>query len=198
MQKRDKVVFEEKDEIIRRLKDFTLSLTSLNESKVFKPPLEGFLVQQDVTKLVQEPSESTDVFAQKIHKGMQVRLKKTNFAKIAKHKLGFSPLKLKIHREASRHITIKEVDEEEEIQVEPPRVSVFNRLSTPSLELRSLVACPSQGIKIPYLITSNIMSLKFPQVSLFIQGLKTRSLENPRKGETKKASCQTSCKMSIT
>ena len=55
-----------------------------------------------------------------------MRLKKTNSAKTAKPKLGFPLLKLKIHREASRHITIKEVDEEEEIQVEPSKVFVFN------------------------------------------------------------------------
>ena len=55
--------------------------------------------------MVQEPSKSTD--AQKIHKDSQGLLKKTDFAKIAKPKLGFSLLKLKIHKEASRHITIK-------------------------------------------------------------------------------------------
>ena len=44
MQKGKKVVSEEKDEIIRGLKDFTLPLTSLSKSRVFKSTLEGFLV----------------------------------------------------------------------------------------------------------------------------------------------------------
>ena len=83
-------------------------------------------MQQDVTKLVQELSESTDAFAQKSTKTPTMRLKNTNSTKTGKPKLGFSPLKLKIHKEASRYITIKEVDEEEKIQVKPPRVSMFN------------------------------------------------------------------------
>ena len=66
------------------------------------------------------------MFVQKSIKTCKVRLKKIDSAKIAKPKLGFSLLKLKIHREASRHITIKKVNEEEEIQVEPLKVSVFN------------------------------------------------------------------------
>ena len=55
-----------------------------------------------------------------------MRLKKIDFAKTPKPKLGFFLLKLKIHRESSRHITIKEVDEKKEIQFEPSRVFVFN------------------------------------------------------------------------
>ena len=82
-------------------------------------------MQQDVTKLVQKLSESTDASAQKSTKTPTVRLKNTDSTKTEKPKLGFSPLKLKIHKEASRYITIKEVDEEEKIQVKPPRVSVF-------------------------------------------------------------------------
>ena len=74
---------------------------------------------------MQEPSESIDVFAQKFIKTCKMRLKKTDSAKIAKPKLGFSPLKLKSHRKVSRHIAIKKVDEEEEIQVEPSKVFVF-------------------------------------------------------------------------
>ena len=83
-------------------------------------------MQQDVAKLDQEPSQSTNVFEQKSIKTCKVRLKKIDFAKTVKPKLGFSPLKLKIHKEASSHITIKEVDEDEKIQVEPFKVSVFN------------------------------------------------------------------------
>ena len=71
-------------------------------------------------------NQVNQLFAQKFIKTCKVQLKKTDSAKIAKSKLGFSPLKLKIHKEASSHITIKEVDEDEKIQVEPFKVSVFN------------------------------------------------------------------------
>ena len=61
-------------------------------------------------------------------------MKKIDSAKPVRLKLRFPPLKLKINREASRHITAKKVNEEEEIQVEPPRPSVFNRLSVHSTQ----------------------------------------------------------------
>ena len=57
-------------------------------------------------------------------------LKKIDFAKAVRLGLRFPPLKLKILREASRHITVEEVNEEEEIQVESLRASVFNQLGT--------------------------------------------------------------------
>ena len=77
---------------------------------------------------MQEPSEPTDIAAQKSTKANKVWLKKTDSAKLAKPRLGFPPLKLKINREASRHITTEEVNKEEEIQVKPPRPFVFNQL----------------------------------------------------------------------
>ena len=126
MRKGKKVVFKEKDEIIQRLKDFTLPLTRLNESRVFKPQLDGFLVQQDVAKLVQEPSESTNMFVPKSIKISKVRLKKIDSVKTTKPKLGFSSLKLKIHKEASEYITIKEINEKEENKINPLRAFMFN------------------------------------------------------------------------
>ena len=53
-------------------------------------------------------------------------LKKTNSAKVVKPRLGFSPPKLKIHRETSRHITIEKANQEAENQVKPLRSFVFN------------------------------------------------------------------------
>ena len=61
-------------------------------------------------------------------------LKKTDSAKPARPGLGFPLLKLKINKEASRHITTEEVNEEEEIQVESPRPSVFSRLGARSTQ----------------------------------------------------------------
>ena len=71
--------------------------------------------QEDVAKLVQEPSEPTDIAAQKSTNANKVWLKKTDSARSARPGLGFPPLKLKINREASRHITAEEVNEEEEV-----------------------------------------------------------------------------------
>ncbi|XWS12682.1 hypothetical protein CRYUN_Cryun37aG0111200 [Craigia yunnanensis] len=82
--------------------------------------------QKDVVKLVQESGEPTDIAAQKFTKAHKVWLKKTDYAKAARPGLRFPPLKLKIHKEASRHITTEEVNEEEKIQVESFRPSVFN------------------------------------------------------------------------
>ena len=159
-QKGKKVAFEKEEKITKGLKDFTLPLTSLEGSKISKPPLEGFVrplkapmvehdnlptqranhfdpnayrllvkagyKQEDVAKLVQEPSEPTDMAAQKSTKANKVWLKNTDSAKPTRPRLGFPPLKLKINREASRHITAEEVNEEEKIQVEPPKPSIFN------------------------------------------------------------------------
>ena len=82
--------------------------------------------------MVQEPSEPTDIAAQKSKKANKVLLKKIDSAKPVRPRLGFPLLKLKINREASRHITVEEVNEEEEIQVEPPRPFVFSRLGAHS------------------------------------------------------------------
>ena len=82
--------------------------------------------QEDVAKLVQEPSEPTDIAAQKSTKANKVWLKKTDSAKPARPGLGFPLLKLKINREASRHIIVEEVNKKEEIQVEPYRLSFFS------------------------------------------------------------------------
>ncbi|XWS36338.1 hypothetical protein CRYUN_Cryun20dG0076600 [Craigia yunnanensis] len=140
-QKIKKVAFEEEQKIIKGLKDLTLPLTSLEGSKISKPPLEGYVrplkapmvkhddlptqrvnhynlnayyllvkvryKQKDVVKLVQEPGEPTDIAIQKSTKAHKVWLKKTDSTKVARLGLGFSPLKLKIHREASRHIIVE-------------------------------------------------------------------------------------------
>ena len=82
--------------------------------------------KEEVAKLVQEPSEPTDMATQKSIKAQKVWLEKADSAKAAKSGLGLPPLKLKIHREVSRHITTEEVNEEEETQVESPRPSVFH------------------------------------------------------------------------
>ena len=63
-------------------------------------------------------------------------MEKADSAKAIKSGLGLSPLKLKIHREVSRHITAEEVNEKEETQVESPRPYVFHRLG----------ACPTQTL----------------------------------------------------
>ena len=84
--------------------------------------------------MVQEPSEPTDIAAQKSTKANKVWLKKTDSARSARPGLGFPPLKLKINREASRHITAEKVNEEEEIQVEPLKHSIFNRLGARSTQ----------------------------------------------------------------
>ena len=84
--------------------------------------------------MVQEPSEPTDIVAQKSTKANKVWLKKTDSAKLAKPGLGFPPLKLKINKEASRHIIVEKVNEEKEIQVEPPRPSIFSRLGARSTQ----------------------------------------------------------------
>ena len=81
---------------------------------------------------MQEPSEPTDMAAQKSTKANKVWLKNTDSAKPARPGLGFPPLKLKINRKASRHISAEEVNEEEEIQVEPLRPSIFSRLGAHS------------------------------------------------------------------
>ena len=61
-------------------------------------------------------------------------LKKTDSARFTRPGLGFPPLKLKINREVSRHITAEKVNEKEEIQVESPRPSVFSRLGACSTQ----------------------------------------------------------------
>ena len=61
-------------------------------------------------------------------------MEKADSTKAVKSGLRLPPLKLKIHREVSRHITAEEVNEEEETQVESPRPSVFHRLG----------ACPTE------------------------------------------------------
>ena len=89
--------------------------------------------EEEVAKLVQEPSEPTDIAAQKSKKANKVLLKKIDSAKPVRPRLGFPLLKLKINREASRHITVEKVNEEE-IQVEPFRHSVFSRLGAHSTQ----------------------------------------------------------------
>ncbi|OMO88399.1 hypothetical protein COLO4_20276 [Corchorus olitorius] len=52
--------------------------------------------------------------------------------KPTKQGLGFSPVKLKIHKKTAAYITADEVDENDEIMVESPRISVFDPLGRPS------------------------------------------------------------------
>ncbi|OMP14295.1 hypothetical protein COLO4_00084 [Corchorus olitorius] len=52
--------------------------------------------------------------------------------KPTKQGLGFSPVKLKIHKKTAAYITADEVDENDEIMVESPRISVFDCLGRPS------------------------------------------------------------------
>ena len=73
--------------------------------------------KEGVPKLVQKPSEQTDVIVQNSSKAHKVWLKKTESTKTAKFGLGFSLFTLKIHIEVSRHIIVEKVDEEGEIQV---------------------------------------------------------------------------------
>ena len=76
--------------------------------------------KEEVAKLVQESSEPIDIATQKSIKAQKVWTEKTDSAKVAKPRLRLPPLKLKIHREVSRHITAEEVNKEEETQVESP------------------------------------------------------------------------------
>ncbi|OMO53362.1 hypothetical protein CCACVL1_28687, partial [Corchorus capsularis] len=46
----------------------------------------------------------------------------------SKQGLGFSPVKLKIHKKTAAYVTVDEVDENDESLVESPRISVFDRL----------------------------------------------------------------------
>ncbi|OMO88381.1 hypothetical protein COLO4_20281 [Corchorus olitorius] len=52
--------------------------------------------------------------------------------KPTKQGLGFSPVKLKIHKKTATYITHDEVDENDESMVESPRILVFDRLGRPS------------------------------------------------------------------
>ena len=66
---------------------------------------------------MQEPSEPIDIATQKSIKAQKVWTEKTDSAKVAKPRLRLPPLKLKIHREVSRHITTEEVNEKKKTQV---------------------------------------------------------------------------------
>ena len=61
-------------------------------------------------------------------------LEKIDTVKTVKPGLGLLSLKLKIHREASRHIIVEEVNKEEKTQVKSPRSSVFNLLGVCSTQ----------------------------------------------------------------
>ena len=54
---------------------------------------------------MQEPSEPTSIATPKSIKAQKVWLEKVDSTKVVKSGLGLPPLKLKIHREVSRHIT---------------------------------------------------------------------------------------------
>ena len=90
--------------------------------------------KEEVTKLVQEPSEPTDIATQKSIKAQKVRLENVDSTKATKPGLGLPPLKLKIYKKVSRHITAEEVNEEEETPVESPRSSLFHRLGACSTQ----------------------------------------------------------------
>ncbi|XWS16710.1 hypothetical protein CRYUN_Cryun33cG0000600 [Craigia yunnanensis] len=152
----------EENEISQGLKDLILPLTNLDDSKVFKPPLKGFVrpveealvehgdllshrvkgfdpnvyrllvkvgyTQEDVSKLtckIEEPTEEKLIKPIKIH---QVWRKKYALIPTSRHGLGFSPLKLKIHKKTSRYINVEEFFDDHGNSIKPPRSSVFNRL----------------------------------------------------------------------
>ena len=56
---------------------------------------------------MQEPCEPIDIATQKSIKAQKVWLKKADSAKAAKPGLELLPLKLKIHKEVSRHIIVE-------------------------------------------------------------------------------------------
>ena len=84
--------------------------------------------------MVREPSEPTNIVIQKSIKAQKVWLEKADSTKAIKFGLGLPPLKLKIYREVSMHITVEEVNEKEKTQVESPRPSVFHQLGARSTQ----------------------------------------------------------------
>ncbi|OMO68077.1 hypothetical protein CCACVL1_20095 [Corchorus capsularis] len=63
--------------------------------------------------------------------------------KPSKQGLGFSPVKLKIHKKTATYITIDEVDENDESLVRSPRISAFDRLG------RLIDANPTMKLRLP-------------------------------------------------
>ena len=61
----------------------------------------------------------------KIHR---VWRKKDDFIPTSRLGLGFSPLKLKIHKKTSRYINVEEISDVHGNSIKPLRSSVFNRL----------------------------------------------------------------------
>ena len=72
----------------------------------------------------EEPIEEKPTKSIKIH---QVWRKKDDFIPTSRLGLGFSPLKLKIHKETSRYINVEEISDDGN-SIKPPRSLVFNRL----------------------------------------------------------------------
>ena len=72
--------------------------------------------------------ETSKEAPQNLVKIRQVWQKKPERPVTSKVGIGFSPLKLKIRKEASRHISVEEVHEEQMDSPKPRRNSVFKRL----------------------------------------------------------------------
>ncbi|OMO94041.1 hypothetical protein COLO4_16538 [Corchorus olitorius] len=137
------------DEITKNLGNLTLPLTSLQKDEVTKPSLKGF-VRPSKGPLVEHdelPSQRANCFdpnayrllvkAGYDHEDVTKMANETRTiwqkkVKPTKQGLGFSPVKLKIHKKTAAYITADEVDENDESMVESPRISVFDRLGRPS------------------------------------------------------------------
>ena len=95
--------------------------------------------QEDVAKLVQELSEPIDITAKKkIYKSSWGVTEKIDFAKVARPRLRLPLLKLKIHKEALRHITAEKVNEEEKIQLNTLDLPFLTDWVHSHLKLRSM------------------------------------------------------------
>ncbi|OMO93972.1 hypothetical protein CCACVL1_06239 [Corchorus capsularis] len=135
------------DEITKSLGDLTLPLTSLQKDEVTKPSLKGF-VRPSKGPLVEHdelPSHRANCFDPNAYRLLvkagydhedvtkmanQTRTIWQKKVKPSKQGLGFSPVKLKIHKKTTAYITVDEVDDES--LAESPRISVFDRLGRPS------------------------------------------------------------------
>ncbi|OMO98935.1 hypothetical protein COLO4_13591 [Corchorus olitorius] len=133
------------DEITKNLGNLTLPLTSLQKDEVTKPSLKGF-VRPSKEPLVEHdelPSQRANCFDPNAYRLLvkagydyedvtkmanETRTIWQKKVKPTKQGLGFSPVKLKIHKKTAAYITADEVDENDEIMVESPRISVFDRL----------------------------------------------------------------------
>ena len=86
--------------------------------------------KQEVAKLMHDMDDPSKEMPQNLVKIRQVWQKKPEHPGTSKMGIEFSPLKLKIHKEASRHISTEEVHEEHMDSPKPRRSYVFKRLGT--------------------------------------------------------------------